>query len=294
MYYGARLLTDSVRAWQEGMKDWHGRLPERMTDDELEERFWDGYIGEKRKKGRLPEPDPYARAILKELKELIPAGSSVLEIGPGWGNYTMDIARVASAYGCFDSSASVLAYLQEAASASDMTHMQFFHGKWEAHEAAEDSYDVVFGINCYYRMWDIARALRNMNRAARSLAIVGMTSGPEAPHLRRIHRELGCRMKFTRRDYIHLTNILYRLGIDVNCRILPLERVYTYDSVEQLIDEQMKKILDADVDRKAVERMVSPYIETIGGRPGYVHRFSAALLYWRPVPEDMLLQDEEE
>lgn len=26
--------------WQEGMKDWHGHMPERMLNDQLEEQFW--------------------------------------------------------------------------------------------------------------------------------------------------------------------------------------------------------------------------------------------------------------
>ncbi|MCI3927094.1 class I SAM-dependent methyltransferase [Paenibacillus sp. TRM 82003] len=270
------------------MKDWHNRLPERMSDDGLEERFWSGYIEEKRKRGGPPRPDRYAETILKELQALIPPGSSVLEIGPGWGNYTMDVARAASSYDCFDSSASILDYLREAAEALDLPRMRFIHGKWEEYEAEADRYDVVFGMNCYYRMMDIDKALLNMNRTAKTLAVVGMTSGPEAPHLRDIARELGYRVKFTRRDYIHLMNVLYQLGIDANCRIVPLERTYTYDSEEQLFEDQLKKIMEPSFDRDAAKRIVSRYVQPIDGRPGFTHRFAAALLYWRPVSEAAL------
>lgn len=290
LYYGTRLQTDYKRVWLEGMKDWHGRLPVRMTDDELEEQFWREYIARKREQGLLPQPDPYAAPLLGELQALIPPGSSILEIGPGWGNYTMEMAKAAAAYACFDSSASILAYLEEASARLGIGHMEFRHGKWEAYEAEEDAFDVVFGINCYYRMQEIDRALWNMNRIARRLAVVGMTSGPEALHLREIHQQLGYPVKFARRDYIHLTNLLYQLGIDANCRIVPLERTYTFDSEEQLIDAQMKKILEPNADREAVARIVSRHIRDIDGKPGYVHRFSAALLYWEPVPEQRIIR----
>ncbi|UQX55294.1 hypothetical protein M5V91_06125 [Cytobacillus pseudoceanisediminis] len=34
------LQYDFDKLWKEGMLDWHGRMPERMVDDELEEAFW--------------------------------------------------------------------------------------------------------------------------------------------------------------------------------------------------------------------------------------------------------------
>lgn len=34
------LHYDFEKLWKEVMLDWHGRMPERMVDDELEEAFW--------------------------------------------------------------------------------------------------------------------------------------------------------------------------------------------------------------------------------------------------------------
>ncbi|WP_166245401.1 class I SAM-dependent methyltransferase [Paenibacillus turpanensis] len=287
MNFGTKLHGDYKKAWIDGMRDWNNRMPERMVDDRLEEQFWQEYLERRKKK---PEPHAYAVHIMEELLPLLQSDDSVLEIGPGWGNYTFEAARRVKQYSCFDSSKSVLTYLQEAAAASWIDGMEFLHGKWEEYAAEADAYDVVFGINCFYRMQDIDRAMLNMNRAARRLAVVGMTSGPEPAHLWEIHRKLGYRMKFTRRDYIYITNVLYQLGIDVNCRIIPLERTYSFDSVEQFIEEQLKKIVEPEFDRVAVERIVSSYIEDIDGKPGYRHRFKAALLYWRPEAELPALQ----
>ncbi|MFS0815627.1 hypothetical protein ABC382_01465 [Lysinibacillus sp. 1P01SD] len=35
--------------WQEGMKDWHGNMPERMVNDQLEEQFWAQSVARKKK-----------------------------------------------------------------------------------------------------------------------------------------------------------------------------------------------------------------------------------------------------
>lgn len=35
--------------WQEGMKDWHGNMPERMVNDQLEEQFWAQSVARKKR-----------------------------------------------------------------------------------------------------------------------------------------------------------------------------------------------------------------------------------------------------
>lgn len=295
MYYGTRLQMDYRKVWLEGMKDWYGKLPERMTNDELEEQFWQEYLA--KREGKLPQSDPYSLEMMKELHKLLEPSDSVLEIGPGWGNYTFETARVVSDYSCLDSSSSVLRYLRESAKLMDLHNMKWIHGKWEEYSPEADAYDVVFGVNCYYRMQEITQAMLNMNRAARRLAIIGLTSGPEPPHYWEIHKKLGIDVKFSRRDYIHLTNLLYQLGIDVNCRIIPLERVYTYDSWEQLIEVQTRKLIVSEdrplsnMDKKTIEDIMSKYAVEVEGRPAICHLFKAALLYWQPVSEDKLVLD---
>lgn len=278
MYHGVRMDMNFKQQWQEGMRDWSGNLPERMSDDGKEEAFWQSFIPKKRE-----GLDDYAAAIRTELLRFIEPEDSVLEIGPGWGNYTFAAAEKASALTCVDSSRSVLNYLQEATRQKGLHRTQFIHAKWEE-VALNKAFDVVFGINCYYRMREIDQALLNMNRAAKRLAIVGLTSGPEKPHLWEIHRQLGCRIKFQRRDYIHLTNMLYELGIDVNCKMVELERIYRYDSEEQLIKDNLNAVLDTEYDRKAAQSILAQFVTEQNGVYLYPHRFKAALLYWKPEP----------
>ncbi|MBB6732127.1 class I SAM-dependent methyltransferase [Cohnella zeiphila] len=280
MYYGVRIRMDSKQMWLDGMKDWDGELPERMTNDEQEEAFWREMMEKKR-----GATDDSMEALRLALLRYLEPTDHVLEIGPGWGNYSFAAAEKAASLTCLDSSRSVLDFLREESSRRNLRVTRFVHAKWEEFRP-EEPFDVVFGINCYYRMRKIDQALIRMNNAAKRLAIVGLTSGPEKPHLWEIHRQLGCRIKFKRKDYIYLMNLLYELGIDANCQIVELERVYRYETEEQLIRDNLRPIMDENYDRKAAVDILLRYVTRHKGEYIYPHRFKAALLYWKPEPID--------
>lgn len=286
MYHGVRLGMDSKKLWLEGMKDWNGALPERMTDDAQEEAFWREFI-----RTKTDATDDYAAGIRDELLRHVEPADNVLEIGPGWGNYTFAVAEKAASLTCLDSSRSVLDFLREETKRKGLRTARFIHAKWEEVRPREQ-FDVVFGVNCYYRMREIDRALIHMNDAAKRLAIVGLTSGPEKPHLWDIHRQLGCKVKFQRRDYIHLMNLLYEMGIDANCKMIELKRTYRYASEEQLVRDNLNAVLDEHYDRKAAERILYRFVTKQDGEYLYAHSFKAALLYWKPQPIDGLRKDD--
>ncbi|MET3289698.1 UNVERIFIED_CONTAM: SAM-dependent methyltransferase [Brevibacillus sp. OAP136] len=279
MYQGVRMGMNGKEQWLEGMKNWQGYLPQRMTDDVVEEAFWREHI---RKHLIREQVAPHVKKIQTELFGFIEPGDHVLEIGPGMGTYSFDVAQKAARYTAVDSSQGMIDFLREEMERRGVAAATFVHAKWEEHKVSEQA-DIVFGVNCYYRMQQIDRALVGMNNAARRLAVIALTSGPERPHLLAIHRELGCNIRFQRRDYIHLTNMLYELGIDANCRILDLERTYHYENEEQLVKENLKAIMDENYDRQAAKEILHRYVEPVAdGGYRYTHRFKAALLYWRP------------
>ncbi|QDP99104.1 methyltransferase domain-containing protein [Lysinibacillus fusiformis] len=271
------LAIDYEALWQEGMKDWQGHMPERMVNDHLEEQFWSQSIARK-KTGQI---DPYAARIFEEIKGTIQPEHSVLEIGPGWGNYTFPLADYVRELTCVDSSESILTYLQSCL--QDQEHVSYVHAKWE--ELGENdmkAHDIVIGVNCFYRMYEIKSALYHMNRLAKKRAIIGMTTGPIQPHYEILHAKYGYDIKFPRRDYIEFLNLLYEMNIYAECKILPLKRVYEYETYEQLVTTQSKKILNSDFSRAHIEESLAPFIEEKDGRFFYRHDFHAALVSWEP------------
>ncbi|WP_315906748.1 class I SAM-dependent methyltransferase [Priestia koreensis] len=267
--------------WQENMKEWDGTISNRMTDDGCEEAFWQSFLEKKKKQGES-YINSYAPKIQQELLALLQPDDRVAEIGPGWGNYTFSTAKHVRYLTCIDSSKSVITFLKEEGNRKQLNNMSFIHEKWEG-LAPPQPYDVVFGINCYYRVQDIQDALIKMNNTASRLAIAGMTSGPEKPHYLDLHHEKGYEIKFRRRDYIHLQNILYQLGIMANCKIIELPTTAIYDTYEELIKANSSKILTNHYSTKDIEQALTPYVTQNEGKYEYSYTFHAVLLYWKPV-----------
>ncbi|QGQ48701.1 methyltransferase domain-containing protein [Metabacillus sediminilitoris] len=268
---------DYIELWKESMTDHNGNMPKRMIDDAVEEAFWSSML-EKKKQQKL---DPYAQVVQREILSLLNGDDHVLEIGPGWGNYTFAIAENVKRLTCIDSSKSIVQFLESQATAKNVYNMKLIHGKWES-ETEIEKYNVVFGFNCYYRMYDIEKALLKMNKSAQRLAIVGMTTGPEKPHYMDLHKK-GYKINLRRRDYIHILNVLYQLGIMANCKIVKLQSKKSYLSYEELIRDNTTKILDAHYNANEVEMVINRYITEKDGKFEYIYPFHAALLYWNPI-----------
>lgn len=263
--------------WQEGMKDWHGKMPERMIDDSLEEQFWAQSIARK----KIGQTDPYAARIFEAIRKKIEPSQSILEIGPGWGNYTFPLVQYADKLTCVDSSESVLAYLESCL--RDQEHVSYVHAKWEElGEHDVEAHDIVIGVNCFYRMFHIKEALRHMNRLAKKRAIIGMTTGPIQPHYEVLYERYGYDIKFPRRDYIEFLNLLYEMDIYAECEVVKLKRTYEYDSYEELITKQSSKILSDSIELSHVEEALAPFIEEVDGCYFYRHDFHAAIVSWEP------------
>lgn len=278
---GVPLGCNYMDLWEENMKEWDGTISNRMIHDEAEEDFWNSFIEKKQQKSE-DYINSYAYRIQAELLSLLHTNDRVLEIGPGWGNYTFCVAENVKHLTCVDSSQSVITFLRDESEKHQLNNVSFIQGKWE-HLNMKQRYDVVFGINCYYRISDIGEALLKMNKVATRLAIVGMTSGPEKPHYLDLHRERGYSIKFRRRDYIHLQNILYQLGIMANCKIVEIPSTSIYQSYESLINDNVSKILTKDYNKVEVEQALSQYVIEKDGRYEYPYTFHAALIYWKPI-----------
>ncbi|CAM3594226.1 hypothetical protein GCM10009865_38650 [Aeromicrobium ponti] len=269
------LQFDFEKLWKEGMLDWHGKMPGRMVDDELEEAFWALSM----KKKRYKQTDEYAKKIYEKMKPYIPENSSCIEFGPGWGNYTFPLSKDVRSLTLVDGSESVLAYLKQYF--EDGAPIQFVHSKWE--EAQLEPHDVVIGVNCFYRMYEMNETLKKMNRLAKKRAIIGLTTGPIQPHYVILDEQFGYDIKYPRRDYIMIFNMLYQLGIFADCEMIKLEREHRYDTWQQLYEAQSKKILSPKIDKTHVEASLERFISKEDGQYVYRYPFYAAVISWEPV-----------
>ncbi|GLB60163.1 hypothetical protein NCCP133_22950 [Cytobacillus sp. NCCP-133] len=246
-----------------------------MVDDELEEAFW---MQSMKKKG-YKQTDEYSKKIYEKMKPHIPEDSSCIEFGPGWGNYTFPLSQDVRRLTLVDGSKSVLTYIKQYF--EEDARIQFVHSKWE--EAQLEPHDIVVGVNCFYRMYEMNEALKKMNRLAKKRAIIGLTTGPIQPHYVLLDERFGYDIKYPRRDYIMIVNMLYQLGIYADCEILKLEREHRYDTWQQLLDAGSKKILSPRFEQAHVEASLERFIFKEDGQFAYRYPFHAAIISWEPV-----------
>ncbi len=276
MHYGVH-LEDYSTLWEQAIHQEDGSCSPRTESDEVEQNFWASFMGQK--SGYTP--DEYSKPIASFVTGLLRESGikSVLEIGPGWGNYTLPIAGACPNLTCLDLSPDVLDYIRRIASENGYHAVKTICSKWETC-ILQEPFDAVFGYNCFYRMRDLKASLKKINNSAQKLCVVGMTSGPEQPFLVDFQKEQGLDIRFDRLDYIYFTNTLYNMGIDVNCQIIPLEKEYSYNSAEEMLKSETGRIQNPEFNQVAILEILSRYFKFSNGKYRFRHAFNGAVLYW--------------
>ena len=263
--------------WRQTMRYPCGEYTERVENDDTERLFWQRLISGK----PTFHPDPYSMKIADAVCDLIRQVSqikSIVELGPGWGNYTFRLAELCSVLTCIDISADVLAYIQKIASDKGFFHIKTELSKWE--ECSPPHCDVFFAYNCFYRMKEIEQCLLKIHGCTQKLCVIGMSACPEQPYLRDFD-EAGLAVRYTRMNHRNLYNILEELGIRAKCVEIPNNREYIYDSYDALFSRATEYIC-GPYDESAVKEILGRYYFFDNGIYRCNYSFQSGLLSWHP------------
>lgn len=163
--------------WRIALQQSKDRLP-RQTDDSAEEAFWQDYAPGYDEKSPLAAS---AHEVIQDLCALVRESDHLLEIGAGPGAFTRRLASGLSRITVVEPSAAMRVEFARLWDGADI--VETWPVKWE--EAPDLLADVVFGANAFYRINDIAAALRKMDRLARSrVALVQTVGKPHANPLK--------------------------------------------------------------------------------------------------------------
>lgn len=258
MYHGVD-LGDVNAVWQKAIHK-ADDLFNLRNNDHNEKHFWaqrmaalNGY-----------HPDGYSHPIAETICELVRRvqADTLLEIGPGWGNYTIPLAKECLNISCVDISPDVLEYIQRTMKELGMKPVETICSKWEDCQLNQQ-YDVIVGYNCFYRMEDLKASLKKVNDFAKKLCVVGMLSGPDQPYLLDFEKELSLKVNWKRFDYIYFLNALYSLGIDANCKIIPTAREYAFDTLDDLLRAETFRIEVRFIPKKQLQKFLCDIILTV-------------------------------
>lgn len=289
------------------IKDWRKALDKikrqdiRIDNDDEEKKFWKRYIDRHiENEGFNVEKfeaniDDYSGKIREKVLGILKDFKieTTLEIGPGWGNYTFDLAELSSEMTCLDLSSDNLDYIKTAADLKNIKNISYINKKVE--EANIDTYDLIFGYNCFYRMYDLDKVLEEIDKKTKKIAMIGMATGVEPEYNNLFEEKLKLPMDWRENDYIYLTMILYSKGVDVNQIVIKNKRKYTFDSIESILKHESVridyKILPLDLFSKnktkeeeklysEIKDVLLQYYKYEDGKYVYEYEFNSMLLYW--------------
>ena len=262
--------------WRDMLRRPDGTVSDRIRSLQVEQAFWNQQMA-----SGPPKPDSYAAAVWKALRQLTASSavSSVLEIGPGWGNYTFLLGRAFACLGCVDISPDNLTFLAEKARQESISLVTFCSA-WETAETGR--WDLVFGYNCLYRVTEPELFLLKMNRTARKLCVIGMNRPPELPWLPALE-EAGLAIHYTRQGCRELLNVLTSLGLKGKLVTVPNHRSFRYSDREALLDRAGQFLLEP-CPREKLWKILEPFHrQEADGSLVCEYAFLSQLLVWAPV-----------
>lgn len=271
--------------WQRALQESDGHYVPRLVEDAVERDFWKRFIQKK----DPAHPDAESAPVFRALEGILSAhgAEDILEIGPGWGNYTFPLARQFRSVTCVDISEDVLDFIEKGAALHGLSSVRRLSGKWEDVQLNR-RYDAVFGYNCFYRMLDLESVLYKINASASKVCVVGMGMGVAPPYCARLESELGLELVYGKKDYIYFVNTLYQMGIAANVSVVPLRREVTYPTVEALLEGEARYFQQEDTAKAehgdAILRILLDFFKTNArGELAYTHTYRGTLVYWTPV-----------
>lgn len=266
--------TDAGNRWRRGLRFPNGDLPVRAQSAAEEQAFW-----RKRMTDGPPPPDAYATAVweaLRALTEPLPI-HSVLEIGPGWGNYTLSLCRTFPKVTCVDISPDNLAYISSRS--APWNPIVPICSTWE--DAEVPVHDLVFGYNCLYRLEEPEHFLQKMNDHAGHLCVIGMNCPPEFPWLPSLEAA-DLPIRYTRQGCRELGEVLTSLGISCKMINIPNHRTYHYANKEAIL-RRAEQFLMESCPRERLWDLLSPFHRRVGTQWVCEYPFDSQLLAWKPI-----------
>ncbi len=266
-------MTDFARQWASHIEK---STTPRMKEDAAEQTFWKQFMQKK-----VYAPDASSRQVLAYLLPLFEQYEiqTALEFGPGWGNYTLDLASICKEVACVDISEDVLNFILKTGAEHGFRNLTAHHAKWETF-TPEKQYDLVFGYNCFYRQVDLIDCFSRMQNASRKLCVVGMNTGLAPVWVHELEAA-GAQVRWEWKDYMYFVGVLYQMGIDPNVRILPFTKTLSYPDVDALVQGECARCDCTNVlPQKAADILCKHFsVQPDGSWLGEAH-FRSGVVWW--------------
>ena len=207
----------------------------RNFDDAIEYEFWKKTAPTFTEKNNLNDD---TSLIADSILSFVDRGASVLEIGPGSGNFTVLLAQKAGRVFGIDFSEAMLRELRTRAENLHIGNIRSVCGKWEDYPLYE-RFDYIVSVNSLYRVQDIRGAIHKMNTYSSKGIIIVRTI--QRPFFYDLYKKAGAEAK-ERIDYQLLPQFFYEQGMHADIKFLRYKKKCMFDSMESIMREMQKDL----------------------------------------------------
>ncbi|MBP3305010.1 MAG: class I SAM-dependent methyltransferase [Oscillospiraceae bacterium] len=228
---------------------------------------------------QLPEKaNPIVAHMLRE--EILTPGSTVLDIGAGTGNFSLDFARHCRGVTALEPCGDCLSVLENRAAAWGLANMQTVRAMWEEYRP-EAAFDVTFSAMCPAIC--STEELRRMEAMTKkTCCLVTVMRGSYDKHRKAMMRELGIQPQGgMTSEAIHYINALYLMGRQVNVKCFTARHV-TKVPAQRVLEQYPIYFSIFGVPEKESVQFLRDYLER-NAADGFLEDESLlkqALIYW--------------
>lgn len=223
--------------WKEEM-GWNNRQKNlRKFDDQVEAGFWVQLAPQYTEHYNL---NHHTSKIAEKLEQILGHGKSILEIGPGTGNFSVLMAAYSKEIYGVDFSDAMIHELRMRCECEHIPNITVRQGKWEGIEI-ERVFDFVVSVNSLYRIRDIWPCLQKINQVGGGHFV--LVRSLERPRLHEIYRKVGIRREGCV-DWQLMPLIFWRHGIQVSVDFVEYEVPRSYHTMKEVVDEMRHDLGD--------------------------------------------------
>lgn len=207
----------------------------RKFEDKEELAFWDKIAPVYTEQFNLYKD---AEPLRKKLFELIPPGSSVVDLGCGSGNFAIPLSRQCSKITGVDFSPAMLDQMEHRIKAEKISNIKSICGKFEEVDLPDDA-DFVIAINALYRICYLRTALGKIYHCGKKGFIIVRTI--VRPYLYELYESLNISYRRSN-DYMLIPMMLWDMGIEADVKYIPYYKVKEYENLETVENDMLRNV----------------------------------------------------
>lgn len=225
--------------WQDSF-GWKGaNVNPRKLDDDLERSFWVNLAPRYTKEYNLNNDTPL---LAEALSKRIEKDSTILEIGPGSGNFTLLMAKYAKKVIGVDFSNAMLEQLSCRTQEKCIDNIELINAKWEDYAPLE-KVDYIVSVNSLYRIRDMKSALKKMYENVNKGII--LLRSIQRPYFYELYKELDIECDICL-DYQLLPMYFWQQDIHANVEFLDYCKKKCFVNIEA-VKKEIKMDLGEEV-----------------------------------------------